>query len=49
MSFDPVTQTLLNLIKEVGFPTAITLYLLYERGKAMAKMTQANEAITTVI
>lgn len=49
MSFDPATQTLLNLIKEVGFPIAVAAYLFWERNKAMAKLTEAIEKINITI
>jgi len=40
---------LIELVKQVGFPIAIAAYLLWERNKAMAKLTEAIEKITQVI
>jgi len=40
---------LIEVISTVGFPIAVSIYLLYSREKAIAKMTEAINELKVVL
>ena len=40
---------LVNLIGSLGFPIAVTVYLLVERGKTMKELTRAINDLSLII
>ena len=44
-----MTEHLVNLIGSLGFPIAVTVYLLVERGKTMKELTRAINELSMII
>ena len=44
-----IEQELINLIGSLGFPIAITAYLLMERGKTLKELTRAIDELSLII
>ena len=44
-----VEQNITSLIGTLGFPIAVTAFLLIERSKTMKELTKAIESLTIVI
>jgi len=42
-------QEIINLVGSLGFPIAITLFLLIERGKTLKELTTAITELTVLI